>query len=101
VSWRLVPLPLPTMLWNPTARFGGKGDVVASPVFPSAFEKLKAIVGYTGAEMDVQLQKHGGRPDPDSEEGLALKQNVLYDFGAYTVSAFMRISSLWETFDDA
>jgi hypothetical protein len=58
------------------------------------------------------------RPDPDSEEGTSteaersydcnsdkaqcgLVEKVLYDFGAYTVSAFMRISSLWETSDDA
>ena len=54
---------------NPTARFGGKGDVAALPVFPSAFDKLKAIVGYASAEMDEQLQKHRGRPNPDSEEG--------------------------------
>lgn len=38
-------------------------------MFPSAFDKLKAIVGYAGAEMDVQLQKHRGRLDPDGEEG--------------------------------
>ena len=53
MTWRFIPLPPKTMPWNPTARLGGSGDVAALPVFPSAFEKLKAIVGYIGAEMDV------------------------------------------------
>ena len=69
MSWRFVPLPLPTMPWNPTARFGGKGDVAALPVFPSAFERLKAIVGYTGAEMDVQLQEHRGEAGSGQRRG--------------------------------
>ena len=58
------------------------------------------------------------RPDSDSEEGTGteaewsydcnsdkaqcgLVEKVLYNFGAYTAYAFMRISSLWEIYDTA
>ena len=81
MTWRFVPLPLRTMPWNPTARLCGSGDVAALPVFPSAFAQLKAIVGYTGAEMDVQLQEHEMevRPDPDSEEGTGTETEWSHD----------------------
>ena len=41
----------------------------------------KGIVGYTGAEMDVQLQEHEMevRPDPDSEEGTGTETEWSYD----------------------
>ncbi|KAF2197297.1 hypothetical protein GQ43DRAFT_214419 [Delitschia confertaspora ATCC 74209] len=54
-KWEFLPLPLRQMPFTRTTRFVAGGP--ALPVFPSAFEQLRSVVGFDGAWMGVGLEE--------------------------------------------